>query len=382
MLFFPFKIFILCIILPPVSYIFTANLVEYYAQDLYADGIEEIYTGDLQPLLEGSTSLKNVIANNIEHYLNNQIIVGLGLKVDVTIATEKGKMLYPDFINLEDTSYLPPDPMQIAAENLTLLNEGLVVKVSTKFGHGSVAANSALAFYIIIAVFIFYLHYRQASSKADAAEQESRIQISRLLNLESENVDKLEQLAGERNKYQKQLEGLRTSLKEERDKSDEYETELFEEIENLEIKLKENIRMQKEQTAEIENLRAQLAQQKKGRLKTERQKAKTSETVQKRFSTLYKNLLINERAVNGFVELNEEMKIKAEEVIHQLNDDPSVVTIKRKVFGGKGQKTVFEVVFAYKGRLYFRNLKSRQVEVLAVGTKNTQTRELKFLAGL
>ena len=76
------------------------------------------------------------------------------------------------------------------------------------------------------------------------------------------------------------------------------------------------------------------------------------------------------------------MKIKAEEVIHQLNENPSLVTIKRKVFGGKGQKTVLEVIFGYKGRLYFRNTKEQRVEVLAMGTKNTQARELEFLARL
>ena len=58
------------------------------------------------------------------------------------------------------------------------------------------------------------------------------------------------------------------------------------------------------------------------------------------------------------------------------------MTIKRKVFGRKGQKTVFEVVYAYKGRLYFRNLKDNQIEVLAIDTKNTQAKELEFLAGL
>ena len=74
--------------------------------------------------------------------------------------------------------------------------------------------------------------------------------------------------------------------------------------------------------------------------------------------------------------------MKAEEVIHQLNQDSSMVTIKRKVFGGKGQKTVFEVVFGYRGRLYFRKLPTNQIEVLAIGTKNTQAKELEFLAGL
>ena len=76
------------------------------------------------------------------------------------------------------------------------------------------------------------------------------------------------------------------------------------------------------------------------------------------------------------------MKIKAEEIIHQLNEKPEQVTIKRKVFGGKGQKTVLEVIFSYKGRLYFRNTKDQRVEILAMGTKNTQAKELEFLAKL
>jgi hypothetical protein len=52
------------------------------------------------------------------------------------------------------------------------------------------------------------------------------------------------------------------------------------------------------------------------------------------------------------------------------------------VFGKKNRETVLEVVFAYKGRLYFRKREDRRVEVVAIGTKNTQERELEFLANL
>ena len=43
---------------------------------------------------------------------------------------------------------------------------------------------------------------------------------------------------------------------------------------------------------------------------------------------------------------------------------------------------MLEVIFAYKGRLYFRNTKDKRVEVPAIGTKNTQARELEYLAKL
>ena len=45
----------------------------------------------------------------------------------------------------------------------------------------------------------------------------------------------------------------------------------------------------------------------------------------------------------------------------------------------RNRETVFEVIFAYKGRLYFRNIDGNRVEVLVVGTKLTQNKDLTFL---
>ena len=73
------------------------------------------------------------------------------------------------------------------------------------------------------------------------------------------------------------------------------------------------------------------------------------------------------------------MQIKAEEVIHQLDAQADDVPVKRKLFRGKGKETVFEIVFAHKGRLYFRRTKTRKVDILAIGTKNTQEKDLLYL---
>jgi hypothetical protein len=67
---------------------------------------------------------------------------------------------------------------------------------------------------------------------------------------------------------------------------------------------------------------------------------------------------------------------------YHLNQDPGLVRIKRKVFGHKSHQTALEVIFGCKSRLYFRNTKDKRIEVLAIGTKNTQARELEFLARL
>ena len=63
----------------------------------------------------------------------------------------------------------------------------------------------------------------------------------------------------------------------------------------------------------------------------------------------------------------------------QLHDDPKRVSIKRKVFGKKNRETVFEVLFSYKGRLYYRYTNEQKLEVVSVGTKHTQAKDLTFL---
>lgn len=55
------------------------------------------------------------------------------------------------------------------------------------------------------------------------------------------------------------------------------------------------------------------------------------------------------------------------------------MTIKRKVFSKKSRETVLEVLFAYRGRLYFRTSRDQHVEILTIGTKNTQLKDLEFI---
>ncbi|HKL00773.1 MAG TPA: hypothetical protein VJ943_10980, partial [Desulfotignum sp.] len=59
-----------------------------------------------------------------------------------------------------------------------------------------------------------------------------------------------------------------------------------------------------------------------------------------------------------------------------------LVPVKRKVFGKKNRETVFEVIFSYKGRLYYRLMPDTRVEVLSIGTKHTQAKDLSFLNNL
>jgi hypothetical protein len=282
----------------------------------------------------------------------------------------------------EDASSLTSNSSQVATENYALMSEGLIIKVQTRFKHFQMVSNFILGVYLLLSVMILYFHYQSAMRKIQDEDRERMSEIDRLRKMERTNTESLEASIQERDRLKSEFDILKATLEDEKKRAGRDEDELFNEIESLETKLNQNLELQNIQKAEIEELKEQIKQYQQGQVKTDKQKIKTSDVARKRFNTLYKNLGFHNRAINGYAELSDELKMKAEEVIHQLNADPGLVKIKRKVFGGKDQKTVLEVLFGYKGRLYFRNTKDKRIEVLAIGTKNTQARELEFLARL
>ena len=382
MRFLSFKILAFCILLPPVLYISAALFTEHYFHDQISREIENTYIGDSRPLLEGTLPLKEVINKNISTYLADKPIVRLGLNVKVTVSSKAGKILYPAEYEQENNPPLIRDPARVAAENFQLMNEGLILDVDTRFEHNRFLSNAILAFCIFLSLLILYLHYRTAASKAQTEDYETNIEINRLRELEKGNTQQLEALMQERQRLEAEFETVKAVLDNEKKKAERNEDDLIEEIEALEAKLTENLARQSGQQLEIAALEEKIRQAGQEQQKPVKLKTKASDSAKKRFRALYKKLSVNDRAIDGFLDLNEELRIKAEEIIHQLNEAPDLVTVKRKVFGGKGQKTVLEVAFGYKGRLYFRNTGDRQIEILAIGTKNTQTRELEFLSRL
>ena len=375
-----FKILALCILLPPILYIASALLIERYAHDRYSREIEETYIGDPQPLLQGSLPLKQAISKNIDRFLQSKSLVALGVVVDVAVTTKNGRILYPAAFEPGDEAPLISDPAAVAAENFALMNQDITVDVKIRFEHNRLLSNTILITSILLFLLVLFFHYRIAARKAAIEDHEKSLEIDRLRKLEAENIQQLNALAQERQNLQSELEVLKEIFSDEQNRAERNEDDLIEEIESLEKKLERNIALQDTQHQEISTLKEKIATHEKGRQPA--RKAKPTDNVKKRFRVLYKDLAITDRAISGYLDLNEELKLKAEEVIHQLNSDPAAVTIKRKVFGGKGHKTVLEVIFGYKGRLYFRNTKKQQVEILAIGTKNTQARELEFLAKL
>ncbi|HSM89087.1 MAG TPA: hypothetical protein VLT56_03610 [Desulfobacterales bacterium] len=382
MRFFSIKILVLCILLPPLLYLLTVFVLERQLQERYARGIEEACTGDPQLLLDGSLRLRDAVRDNVEAYLRSSAIVRHGVSMRVRVSTQGGTVLYPaPFEDAADVHTLA-NPMRVAQDNFSLLSEGLVVRVEARLEHNRLLSNGILGVYVLAALLVLLWHYRTAGRHIRREEAERRREIERLNRLEAENTARLSGLQREREGLLAEFAALKSVMQDVRQRAERNEDDLIGEIENLEKKLAENFGRQTIQQEEIQALKESLAAYEKEQRREDKVRLKTEEALRKRFATLYKNLTVNDRAVEGLADLNEELRLKAEEVIHQLNAAPDLVPIKRKVFGKKNRETVLEVVFAYKGRLYFRKGIDRRVEVLAVGTKNTQGRELEFLSSL
>lgn len=374
MKYFSFKILILCILLPPVLYVFSIQLIESHLQNRYLCEIEDIYTGGTRPLFDGTIRLKDAVSNNIDRYLQNSMLISWGIKVNVTVAAKGGTLLYPAIID-EEYSPVPSDPTQIATDNYNLLNEGLVVSVDLKVGYNTLFSNSILAFYIFLSVFVLYIYYRAGAKMIRQDDMEKRGEIERLLRLEKNHTDSLLGLSRERETLLSEFQTTKKNLANVEQKASENEEEMIQDIVVLEEKIEKNLALQDEQQKIIDSLKEKTNYY-------EKRKTKDYDAAQKRFKTLYKNISVNKKAVSGFLDLTDDLKIKGEEIIHQLNESPQLVPIKRKVFSGKNREKVLEVIFAYKGRLYFQRQKNNKIEVLTIGTKNTQTKDLEFLSGL
>ncbi len=379
MKFLSFKIFILCILFPPILYILSIQSIESHLKRRYAKELEDIYTGDTRPLFDGSVRLKDAVNKNIDSYLQSKAILSWGVKAEITVTTKQNTILFPAVFNDEEDSALPFTPKQIAADNFSLMNEGLVVKVNLLLEHNTLLSNAILAFYICLSLLILYLYYRTGRKKAKQEDTEKETEIARLLELEKNHTSNLQSLLKVKQKLISEIITIKRKLVDEKIRASRYEDEMIEEIVALEEKFANNIALQKEKQEEIDALKEKTKFFERERRKESKQKTKVYNTVRKRFKTLYKNISVEKRALSGFIDLTDDMKIKGEEIIHKLNEDPNVVSVKRKVFGKKGRTTVQEVIFAYKGRLYFRKKKDSQMEILTIGTKNTQAKDLEFL---
>ena len=374
----PFRIVALCVLLTPLCYGFTVQGLEYYLTGRYTRAIERGAIGDTEILLRGSIRLKDAVRTNIDHYLQQQQLLSWGVKAVVWV-TGGETLLYPTAVADSEPSVLTENSREIASENYALLNGGISVAVTVAIGINTPISYFFLAFYIISALLTLFGFYRAGQRKIGLEEAAIHEKLSRLAEQERGLSVRLSELKEEREKASLERDRIEKTLEEERLKAGASEAELFEEIVQLDEKLSRNLELQETQQAEIQALTEKIAAYETETKKVRPPRIRETDLLAKRFGAIYKRISVHERALEGFADLTEDMKIKGEEIIHRLNEAPDQVPIKRKVFSGKGHEAVWEVLFAYNGRLYFRRHGDQQIEVLAVGTKNSQTRDLEFI---
>lgn len=379
MKFLSLKILILCILLPPVLYIFSVQSVERHLKNRFANEIEDIYLGNTRSLFEGSVRLKDAINRNINRYLQSKALIPLGVKVTITVTSKQNTILYPAVVDDKDVSLLPNDSMQIASDNYKLMNEGLAVNVDLVVEHNTLLTNGILGFYIFASILVLSFYYWRGVKKTREAEMEKDSEIFRLKEIELNRSDNLKALMKDKKILISEIKKIEKQLKKEKINASKNEEEMIKEIVALEEKINKKIGLLNERQEEIDALKEKIKLFEKEIRKESKQKTKIYNSTLKRFKTLYKNISIDKRAIIGFIDLTEDMKIKSEEIIHKLNENPKLVPIKRKVFSKKSRTAVQEVIFSYNGRLYFRPTKQGMIEILTIGTKNTQTKDLEYL---
>ncbi len=382
--YFPFKILILCILLPPVLYILTIQVLEQHLETTFKKELEEIYIGDSAPLLKGSLEIEEAVIRNINRFLRKKNFQAWGIRVRVTVTTRQGNMLYPRTFDFDDKD-IPVSqmsPAETAARNYSLLNQGLVLEFDLSIEHARLLSGLILGLYILAALGTFLWFYRIGAKKSKTEILKQEQEIAHLQDLEKAYQKELVSLNQEQQTLSAELGQVKQHFEGEKKRASVNEEEMIQEIINLEEKLEANLAHQQQQRQVIAELSDKIQQYETGKRKTRKEKIKEEEIYQKRFSTLYKQTAVHPKAVDGFAGLTAELQLKAEEIIHQLNQDPDLVPVKRKVFGKKNRETVFEVIFAYKGRLYYRLMPDTRVEVVSIGTKHTQAKDLSFLNNL
>lgn len=375
----PYKILFLCIFLPPVCYILTIQTLEGYLQKRETATVNSILIQHPDALYEGRYSVAEEVNRNLSQYLKNSIKAKLGVIVTILVKTKAGRVLYPGVFGnqgegentgtLQDLNYV-----ETAARNYRILNDGLLVDVDLKIKYNSWLSNGILVFYIFLAGMVFRFLIKRGLIEEERKEKEQQKNIDRLRTQLEHTRERLEEVIAKEKDYLGKIGELK---KEKHDLSKDVDG-LLEEMEELEEGLQQQRMSREDLENEVGSLRGELERLKeKGEKRGKKKKA--SENVAKRFRLLYKNLDFSDRAIDGFAGLTPDFQLKGEEVIHQLNENDELISVKRKVFGKGGKMNVLEVNFAYSGRLYFQKNSKGGIRVLAIGTKNSQGQDLTYI---
>jgi hypothetical protein len=387
-------------------YIFSVQILERYLQNSREKDVANGIIQDYEALYNGRYSVKEEINNNIDRFLKHDTLQTLGVITKIMVTSKKGKLLYPyyweegeiyfnknrefDSNTSESFNYI-----KRAEKNFQMLNDGLTVSVDVKVQHNSWLTNSILIVYLFSSILLLYWHYKKRVREWVATREDEQKRIDVLSNKLAGSEKSLEELSKKEKDYIANIEKIKhdkddlesniVQLMDEAEiqkkKSLEID-ELLDEMERLEEQGSKNIALKEEKEREITQLREEINHLKMIEEHGIKKRKKDIDSVEKRFNVIYKNLIFHKKALEGYIHLTQDFQLKAEEIIHRLNQDDSLVNIKRKFFSKKGILNIFEVIFSYSGRIYFKKRDDKKIEIITIGTKNTQEQDIKFIESM
>ena len=273
------------------------------------------------------------------------------------------------------------------------------VDVAVAVPHNSLVANGTLVFYASILRAALFANARRAerreaqrvaeagAARDVAAERAARIESElaavreRLVHAEAARVTESEDvrlLADERARLLGRLAELEQREAALRSGDSEIGA-LREEHQALEQLLEEAADELRSKEDAIQSLQRQVKRQERA----EAAPARRADQLGARLRALYKNIEIDDRAVQDLVDLRDEaFALRAEESLKRLSDDPDQAQVRRKVGGLPPHLSIFELGFGGGGRIYFTKGRVRRHRILKVGTKATQKPDLEFLSRL
>jgi hypothetical protein len=271
--------------------------------------------------------------------------------------------------------------------------------VVTSVPHNSLLANAILVAYAAMLIQSLFLWSRTQARREEArlrsaieardatAMRAGRIegeleQVRRqLLEAVPEregHAQEIRSLEQERARLRAQLESV---TQRERELRSVGAQRLEEEHQALEELLDEALVDLEHKDEEIRNLQSRL--KKASRPAPTSSRSREATQLGRRLRTLYKNLEIDDRAIQDLVALGDEtMKLKAEESLKRLSEETESALVRRKVGGLPPHLSIFELGFGGKGRIYYTGGRQRRHRILTVGAKNTQKQDLDYLSRL
>ena len=376
---FPYRMLFVCIFLPPIFYMLTINVLEGYLKRKVTQNLNQVIIHDYEALYEGRYTIKEEITRNVNKYLvDRKYLYILGVRTGIQI-TADNNFLYPSQYkkDLKETITEPTENINytdVAAENFKILNEGMILSVDIRIKHNSWLANSILVIYVLLAVLTIFRFIRKNISEAKTFEEKQEESIRKLSDQLLQAETQLSEIQLKEDEYLSDIEKLRRDRK---NLSTDIDG-LLEETERLEAGLETQRSMREKREKEVDTLTEEIDKL-RSRLNKPKKKKQMIANKMKRFRVLYKNVAVTERAIEGFLSLPDRFQLKAEEIIHRLNEDEANITVKRKVFGKGGKMNILEAEFSYSGRIYFQKNSGPKTKIVIIGTKKSQDQDLAFL---